>query len=217
MKCNSRSTIKYNPLERINKLPSSKNKIDGAASEINKFDSRLFADDLSFEFTNKEKRIVSKNVGQLFESKISPVLLSNANNVTIANKIVKKYTLISAFSILSPNPILDGVFVSCIDLKMLQELFLHFDQDFDKNLVKSVVLSISGGLVTTVLGYSLRSVITKSVSKYGIPFSMLSQSLIAATSTYTLGMVFVEFFSNGKNIEDLNLENIKGYTKLVFK
>jgi len=120
-----------------------------------------------------------------------------------ANNIIKNH-VIGGFALgLIPFPLLDIAALSSTQLNMLRNLSSHYRVSFDKDLGKSLVISlISGSLpVLTIIGLSSMFKLIPGIGTLG---GSASLSLLAGAVTYATGQVFIKHFDQGGTLQDFD-------------
>ncbi|MCV6638516.1 YcjF family protein [Candidatus Albibeggiatoa sp. nov. NOAA] len=149
------------------------------------------------EIVEQEEQIETPNVGHEEE----------------ANNMVKNYIIASMGAALVPVPLFDMVALTGIQLKMLHSLAKLYDVKFTKNLGKSLIGSLLGGIVPTSTAASL----SKAVPGVGTTAGVIGMSAIGGAATYAIGRVFIQHFESGGTFLDFNPEKVREYFKAEFE
>jgi len=130
-----------------------------------------------------------------------------------ANNMVKNYIIASMGAALVPVPLFDMVALTGIQLKMLHSLAKLYNVKFTKNLGKSLIGSLLGGIVPTSTAASL----AKAVPGVGTTAGVIGMSAIGGAATYAIGRVFIQHFESGGTFLDFNPEKVRDYFKSEFE
>ena len=122
-----------------------------------------------------------------------------------AEKIIKKYTYLSASTGLIPIPIVDFVAVMGLEIKMIRELCQLYSVPFSKERVKTIIAGIIGGWNASVVAGSL----LKMVPFVGVVIAASSIAAVSGAVTYGIGVVFMKHFASGGTLLDLRPERAK--------
>lgn len=133
-----------------------------------------------------------------------------------AHGIVRNYIYASMGIGLIPIPVVDFAAISLTQLKMLRELARHYDVNFSKDIGKSIIASLVGGVLPAPLGLSLAS-LTKAVPIIGPLVGSTGVSLFAGASTYALSRVFIQHFEAGGTFLNFDPEVVREYFANEFK
>ncbi len=107
-----------------------------------------------------------------------------------------------------PIPVLDIVAVSAIQLDMIKQLAKKYEIDFDDEIGKSLVTSILGSAVGTSLGRAGASAV-KAIPGIGTVLGIGSQVVISGITTFAIGHIFNNHFSNHQPLEEFNFNDVK--------
>jgi uncharacterized protein (DUF697 family) len=130
-----------------------------------------------------------------------------------ANNMVKNYIIASMGAALVPVPLFDMVALTGIQLKMLHSLAKLYNVKFTKNLGKSLIGSLLGGVIPTSTAASL----SKAVPGVGTAAGVIGMSAIGGAATYAIGRVFIQHFESGGTFLDFNPEKVREYFKEQFE
>ncbi|WP_353572858.1 YcjF family protein [Candidatus Albibeggiatoa sp. nov. BB20] len=130
-----------------------------------------------------------------------------------ANNMVKNYIIASMGAALVPVPLFDMVALTGIQLKLLHSLAKLYDVKFTKNLGKSLIGSLLGGIVPASTAASL----SKAVPGVGTTVGVIGMSAIGGATTYAIGRVFIQHFESGGTFLDFNPEKVREYFKAEFE
>ena len=135
------------------------------------------------------------------------VAASGEDKVLKAQGIVKNYLIGSAAAGFIPLPIADMAAIGLIQLKMLHSLANLYEVKFTKELGKSLIASLTGGLAATGVGRGTLVSLVKVVPIIG----PAAAAAVAGATTYAVGQVFIQHFESGGTFLDFDPEKVKGY------
>ena len=117
---------------------------------------------------------------------------------------------------LVPVPFVDLVSATAIQLKMLKELCDLYEVKFTKNLGKSAIGSLAGGLCSN-LGTATLVSLAKGIPVLGLTVGILAQPVVFGATTYALGRVFIQHFETGGTLFTFDARALKEYFKQQFE
>lgn len=120
-----------------------------------------------------------------------------ASDYTEAEAITNKYVSWAMGAGLIPVPIFDLAAIVGVQVKMLSEISKYYGKEFSENRVKSIVLSLVGGLGATAAATGIVASIAKSVPGLGSLFGFATLPLVSGAITYAVGKVFIQHFESG--------------------
>ena len=126
--------------------------------------------------------------------------MSKEEKQTKASEIIKNHVGFSLGAALIPLPGADLLAVSGVQLNMLRQLAKLYNVSFFDTLGKNIVSAIVGGSVAR-LGASL----VKAIPGVGTIIGELSMPILSGASTWALGRTVANHFSQGGNLEDLDI------------
>lgn len=118
----------------------------------------------------------------------------------LANQAVSNWSQWASVAGCVPVPFLGAAAIGAIQLKMISELCSIYDVPFRKKIVKSTLLSLTASTMTEYTSRGVSPVVARCVPLLGSPLAILVQPLMAYTSTYALGAVFINHFESDANI-----------------
>ncbi|AUC61524.1 conserved hypothetical protein, membrane [Cyanobacterium sp. HL-69] len=121
-----------------------------------------------------------------------------------AEKIIRTHVLWAMGGGLIPLPLVDFAAVTAIQLEMLQQLANLYGVSYSQNMGKTFVSALSG---TTLA--SLGSSFIKAIPGIGSIIGGASMSVTSGASTYAVGQVAVNIFSESGSLLNFDLENAK--------
>jgi uncharacterized protein (DUF697 family) len=128
-----------------------------------------------------------------------------------ANTTVKYYTLGAAVVGFIPLPMVDMAALTAVELKMLHSLAKQYNVPFSKDIGKSILSSLLGGVLVPVEGVAPLSSLVKVVPVVGQAAGMLSSALLGGAATYAVGKVFIQHFESGGTFLTFDPEKVRKY------
>ncbi len=114
-----------------------------------------------------------------------------------AQKIINKYSLVSAGVGLVPIPLVDLAGIAGVQVKMISDLAKHYDIPFKKDIGKSAVAGLVGSEVGNTLGTGAIRSLVKSIPVVGTVAGITVLPAFAGASTMAIGKVFTQHFESG--------------------
>ena len=133
-----------------------------------------------------------------------------------ASRIIKTYMGWSAGAAIVPIPWFDLAAVTALQVKMVADLSEVYDIAFSKSVVKSII----GGLVGSVLPATLArgaSSLIKAIPGVGSFLRVLTAPAFSTASTYAVGRVFMQHFEAGGNILNFDPDAMRAHFKEEFE
>jgi uncharacterized protein (DUF697 family) len=130
--------------------------------------------------------------------------------ISQANNIIKKHVIVVLGASLIPIPLFDLVALTGVQLKMLYSLTNLYEAPFSKNLGKSLIASLLGGVMPTSSAMTLAS-LAKAVPGLGTVTGMITVSVLGGATTYAIGSVFVQHFESGGTLLDFDPKKMRDY------
>ena len=93
---------------------------------------------------------------------------------------------------------------------MLYSLTKLYDVPFSKNLGKSFIASLLGGIMPTSSAMTLAS-LAKAVPGLGTVTGMITVSVLGGATTYAIGSVFMQHFESGGTMLDFDPKKMRDY------
>jgi uncharacterized protein (DUF697 family) len=124
-----------------------------------------------------------------------------------ANKIIRSHVLWAMGGGLIPIPIVDFAAVTAIQLEMLQQLAALYNVNYSQSTAKAFVSALTGTTLARI-GAS----IIKAIPGIGSIVGGASMSIMSGASTYAVGQVAINMFSNPggfENLANLDAEEMK--------
>ena len=127
-----------------------------------------------------------------------------------AANIIKKHVIIVMGASLVPFPLFDLVVLTSVQLKMLYNLTKLYEIPFSKNIGKSSIASLLGGVMPTSAAMTLAS-LAKAVPGLGTATGVISVSALGGATTYAIGSVFMQHFESGGTLLDFDPKKMREY------
>jgi uncharacterized protein (DUF697 family) len=145
------------------------------------------------------------------------ITVSEDSKADQAAKAIRKYALGTAGAGLIPLPLADVAIIAGVQLKLIHALCKIYDVKFTKDLGKSAVASLIGGLASHGASGGLLGSFIKSVPGVGTVLGVATVPVIAGASTYALGQVFRQHFESGGTFLDFDPEATRAYFSEQFE
>ena len=127
-----------------------------------------------------------------------------------ASNIIKKHVIIVMGASMVPIPLFDLVVLSSMQIKMLYNLTKLYDVPFLRNIGKSSIASLLGGVMPTSAAMTLSS-LAKVVPGLGTAAGIVSISILGGATTYAIGSVFMQHFESGGTLLDFDPKKMREY------
>ena len=138
-----------------------------------------------------------------------------AERELLAQAIVDKHMWLSMGIGFLPVPLLDIAGVTAVQLRMLQQLALHYDVPFSRHLGKELIGALLGSAVPAALTVTVGSAV-KAIPVVGTVMGGLSMPLFAGAATYAIGKVFIQHFETGGTMLDFDPAKVREYFRQEF-
>ena len=139
-----------------------------------------------------------------------------ADKRTTSNGIIRKRMYIAMGTGLVPLPIFDIVALTGVQIEMVSRLAELYDIPFKRDLAKTAITSLVGGILPVAAAPLLGSLL-KVIPVVGYTTSALSLAAIGGASTYAVGKVFAQHFETGGTLLNFNAEKVKAYYQEQFE
>ena len=127
-----------------------------------------------------------------------------------AKNTIKNHVIGVMGASLVPIPLFDLAALTGVQLKMLYSLTKLYEVPFSKNLGKSCIASLLGGVMPTSAAMTLAS-LAKAVPGIGTATGMISVSILGGATTYAIGSVFMQHFESGGTMLDFDPKKMRDY------
>lgn len=128
-----------------------------------------------------------------------------------ADAIIRTHVLWATGGGLIPIPLVDFAAVTAIQLEMLQQLAHLYEVDYSRSNGKAFVSALTGTSLAR-LGASF----VKAIPGIGTVIGGASMALASGASTYAVGQVAINHFSNSGNLNNFVEENLKNAYDVAF-
>ena len=132
------------------------------------------------------------------------------------DEVIRKRVYGSLALGLAPIPLLDFVGIGAIQVELVHTLAKRFNVPFRKDLAKTLIISLVGGIVPVGLAGPVASVL-KFIPVIGYTTSAVSMSLLGGASTYAVGHIFAKHFAAGGTLIDMNIESVRESFKVKYQ
>ena len=129
---------------------------------------------------------------------------------SLASNIINKHVIIVMGASLVPIPLFDLVVLSSMQIKMLYKLAKLYEVPFSKNIGKSSIVSLLGGVMPTSAAMTLSS-LAKAVPGLGTATGVITISILGGATTYAIGSVFMQHFESGGTLLDFDPKKMREY------
>lgn len=131
---------------------------------------------------------------------------------TEAQNIIRSHVLWAVGGGLIPIPLVDFAAVTAIQLEMLQQLAHLYEVNYSRSTGKTFVSALTGTTIAR-LGASF----LKAIPGIGTVLGGTSMALASGASTYAVGQVAVNHFSNGGSLNHFVEETVKAAYDSAFE
>lgn len=121
-----------------------------------------------------------------------------------AEKIINNSMVWSAGGGLLPIPLADIAAVSALQVDMLSKLAKLYGKDISEDRAKAFIASVAG---TTLIRYAVSAL--KVVPGLGTAAGGIAGAAVGAASTFALGHVAVNYFSQGVDLDDVDVDEAR--------
>lgn len=133
-----------------------------------------------------------------------------------ALNIVRRNALWAMGVGLVPVPVVDIFGVSAVQLKMVRELALHYSLPFSETDAKSLIGALVGGL-GSVTAAGVAFSLLKFVPLVGQTAAAVAMPATVGAATYAVGKVFIQHFSSGGTLRNLDPAAMGEYFRKEFE
>ncbi len=150
------------------------------------------------------------------KTKVAPEEEVVIDKKTAADDIIRKRVYASVGTGLVPIPVLDVIALSSLQVEMVARLSGLYEIPFKKDLVKTAISAMVGGVMPVALTPMVASLI-KLIPVVGYPAAAVTMSATGGAATYAIGKVFVQHFESGGTLLNFNAEKVKAYYQEKFQ
>ncbi|MBP2229021.1 YcjF family protein [Azospirillum agricola] len=133
-----------------------------------------------------------------------------------ADNVIKDHVIASVAVATVPLPLVDVAGIAAIQLRMIQKLSQLYGKPFSDSLGRSVIASLAGSVGGLTAG-ALASSLVKVIPGVGWALSVATLPLVAGSSTYAIGRVFVKHYQAGGSLADLDAAKFKAFYREQFE
>ena len=148
------------------------------------------------------------------ECEVDSALCTNEEE---ANKIIRRNMYYSMGAGVVPIPVFDLAAITGIQMKMLYQLSGVYEVPFPRNLVKSTLASLIGGIGVLPLAGVVAGSVIKVLPVIGNIASVITLPVTAGAITYATGKVFVMHFESGGTFLTFNAKKMKEYFSELYE
>ena len=130
---------------------------------------------------------------------------------------ISSYAWGNAFCSLIPLPIFDLVALTGVQLAMVGKLAKIYDVPFQKDAVKSIIISLIGSLSSMTLATGVVLSVMKFIPVIGVQAAVVTLPAVAGATTYAVGKIFIMHFEAGGNVLDFNADAMKVYFQQYYQ
>jgi uncharacterized protein (DUF697 family) len=134
------------------------------------------------------------------------------NKQAQAEAIIRSHVLWAMGGGLIPIPLVDFAAVTAIQLEMLQQLAQLYGVNYSRSMGKTFVSALTG---TTIA--SLGASFLKAIPGIGSLIGGTSMAIASGASTYAVGQVAINHFSNGGSLSNFVEEQVKSVYDSAFE
>lgn len=131
--------------------------------------------------------------------------------------IVRRHVMVSMGIGLVPLPLLDVAAITATQLNLIRKLADHYEISFSKDLGKSIIASLIGGLGAQSMGTGMLASFIKAIPVVGSVLGAVTYPAIAGATTYAIGNVFIQHFESGGTLLDFDAEKMREYFAAEFR
>ncbi len=134
-----------------------------------------------------------------------------------ANKIMRRNMYYSMGAGVVPMPIFDLIAISGLQMKMLYQFSKVYEVPFPRNIVKSTLASLIGGLGSLPIAAGIAVSVTKFIPVIGPLLGFTALPATAGAITYAIGKVFIMHFETGGTFLNFNATKMKEHFVEMYK
>lgn len=159
--------------------------------------------------------------GETVEAAVADDTADDTGASESARRIIRRNMLWATGASVLPFGVLDTALLFGVQLKMVKELGELHGVEFRANAGKSVIASLLGSVLPTVIGHSVLPNAVRgfamSMPVIGAALTYAAMPLVAGAFTYAIGKVFQRHFESGGTFLDLDAKKVEEYFKSKFK
>jgi len=128
-----------------------------------------------------------------------------------ADNLIKNHMMAASAASIVPLPLFDIAAITTVQVSMIRKLAAMFGKTFSESITRNVIASLAGGVVGHTAGITTAVSLTKLIPGVGWMLGMVSMPVIAGSTTYALGRVFLKHFKEGGTLLDISVDSVRGY------
>jgi len=136
--------------------------------------------------------------------------------LALGESTIKNYVMASMALGLVPVPVFDVIAIVGVQLKMIHALARQYDVPFQKNMAKSIVLALLGGVLPVAVTVGAASLF-QVVPVIGTLAGGASVAILSGALTYAVGKVFQQHFEAGGTLINFDVQKVRDRFKFEFK
>jgi uncharacterized protein (DUF697 family) len=164
----------------------------------------------------EQSELIEELTLKLQETEIELAATSISNRHEAAEAVVISHVVGSMSFGLLPLPLLDIAVLAGAQLNMLRSLSKHYDINFDEQIAKSALSSLTLGSLPVLSTIGLSS-FAKIIPGIGTILGGVSVSVLSGAVVYASGQVFIRHFEAGGTLDDFNSKKWLPYFKEQFE
>jgi uncharacterized protein (DUF697 family) len=133
-----------------------------------------------------------------------PIPIAQACDPHEARRIVERHTLYAVLAGVVPNPLVAGMAVKSIQLKMLYQLSKHYNLAFSKGLAHSILVIIVAGLAATLLIRAFNWLLPP-LNPLDIVRRIGTLAIGGGAETFAVGYIINQHFAAGGTLSDFSI------------
>jgi len=110
-----------------------------------------------------------------------------------------------------PVPLVDIIAVTAIQVEMLRNIAEHFNVDFNKDRVKSIISALVGASISKAGASTLKMIPGLNILGTG------AQVILSGATTYALGKLFEDHFQRNGDFINVNIDEMKSQFQDLLK
>ncbi|MEM7182495.1 MAG: DUF697 domain-containing protein [Spirochaetota bacterium] len=118
--------------------------------------------------------------------------------------IIYRHMLFAMTAGAIPIPFIDVAAVTAIQLDMIRQLAEEYSIDYNNEMGKSIASSLTGATLARAGASAI-----KAIPGVGTWLGITAQAILSGASTYALGNIFRNHFSEDGDLFDINVEQMK--------
>ena len=150
------------------------------------------------------------------EVKDEVIELTPEERAKAVQSTINKYILGAVVAGTIPSPAFDVAAISAVQLGLLHSLSKIYNVPFKKELGKSSVASLLGGMGATSIATGTFGSFVKMIPFVGPLVGFITLPVMAGAFTYAVGKIFVQHFEAGGTFLTFDAKKVQGYFKELY-